>query len=87
MVAKKSVALHVYWPSASLDTTPKEKSRNLKKWKSLEDQDKERKENCGSLRISSPRRGRMPRRRMEGKISKSCPLGKQCCQWCVEKSP
>jgi imidazolonepropionase-like amidohydrolase len=44
MVIKKSVALHVYWPSASLDTTPRERARDPKKWKSLEDQDRERKE-------------------------------------------
>ena len=47
MVAKKSIALQVFWPSADLDTTPKEKSRDPAKWKSLEDQDKERK---GKLR-------------------------------------
>ena len=44
MVAKKSVALHIYWPSLNLDTTPKERSRDPRRWKSLEDQDKERKE-------------------------------------------
>ena len=49
MVAKKSIALHVFWPSANLDTTPKEKSRNPAKWKSLEDQDKERKEKLRQL--------------------------------------
>ena len=49
MVAKKSIALHVFWPSANLDTTPKEKSRNPAKWKSLEDQAKERAENLRQL--------------------------------------
>ena len=49
MVAKKSIALHVFWPSANLDTTTKEKSRNPAKWKSLEDQDKERKEKLRQL--------------------------------------
>jgi len=49
MVAKKSVALHVYWPGMNLDTTPKAKSRNPKKWKSLADQDKERKEKLRQL--------------------------------------
>lgn len=44
MVTKKAVALHIYWPSLNLDATPKERSRDPKKWKSLEDQDKERKE-------------------------------------------
>jgi imidazolonepropionase-like amidohydrolase len=49
MVIKKSVALHVYWPSASLDTTPKERARDPKKAKSLEDQNKERKEQLRQL--------------------------------------
>lgn len=49
MVVRKSVALHVFWPSANLDTTPKEKSRNPTKWKSLEDQDKERREKLRQL--------------------------------------
>jgi len=49
MVAKKSIALHIFWPNAGLDTTPKEKSRNPTKWKSLEDQDKERKEKLRQL--------------------------------------
>jgi len=49
MVEKKSIALHVFWPSANLDTTPKEKSRNPAKWKSLEDQDKERAEKLREL--------------------------------------
>jgi imidazolonepropionase-like amidohydrolase len=43
MVVSKTIALHVYWPNADLDTTPKEKSRDPAKWKSLEDQDQERK--------------------------------------------
>ena len=49
MVAKKAVALQVFWPSANLDPTPKEKSRDPAKWKSLEDQDKERKEKVRQL--------------------------------------
>lgn len=49
MVTKKSIALHVFWPNVNLDTTPKEKSRNPAKWKSLEDQDKERKEKLRQL--------------------------------------
>jgi imidazolonepropionase-like amidohydrolase len=49
MVTKKAIALHVFWPEANLDTTPKEKSRNPTKWKSLEDQDKERKEKLRQL--------------------------------------
>lgn len=49
MVAKKSIALHVFWPNAGLNTIPKEKSRDPAKWKSLEDQDKERKEKLRQL--------------------------------------
>src|SRR5882724_7796630 len=37
---QKPIALHVFWPSLELDTTPKEKSRAKAKWKSLEDQAK-----------------------------------------------
>jgi imidazolonepropionase-like amidohydrolase len=44
MTVKKSIALHVYWPAADLDTTSKERAPNKEKWKSLEDQDKERRE-------------------------------------------
>jgi imidazolonepropionase-like amidohydrolase len=49
MVLKKAVALHIYWPSATLDSTPKERARDPKKWKSLEDQDKERREKLRQL--------------------------------------
>jgi len=49
MVVKKSVALHVYWPGASLHLTPKERARNPAKWKSLAVQDKERKEKIRQL--------------------------------------
>jgi len=49
MVVRKSIALQVYWPSARLDTTPKDRVREPKKWKSLEDQDQERKEKVRQL--------------------------------------
>jgi imidazolonepropionase-like amidohydrolase len=49
MVVRKSVALHIYWPGAGLDLTPKEKSRDPGKWKSLEDQDQERREKVRQL--------------------------------------
>ncbi len=49
MVVKKSIALHVYWPAMNLDTTPKERVPNKEKWKSLEEQDKERKEKLRQL--------------------------------------
>lgn len=42
MTIKKPVALHLFWPSMELDTTPKEKARDKSKWKSLEDQARER---------------------------------------------
>jgi imidazolonepropionase-like amidohydrolase len=49
MTVKKPIALHIYWPGAALDTTPKERARNKERWKSLEDQDKERKEKIKAL--------------------------------------
>jgi imidazolonepropionase-like amidohydrolase len=42
MIVKKPVALHLRWPSMNLDTTPKEQAADQSKWKSLEDQGKER---------------------------------------------
>jgi imidazolonepropionase-like amidohydrolase len=42
MAYKKPVALHVYWPDMNLDLTPKEKVKDKSKWKSPEDQAKER---------------------------------------------
>jgi imidazolonepropionase-like amidohydrolase len=42
MTIKKPAALHVYWPDMTLDTTPKEKFKDKDKFKSLEDQAKER---------------------------------------------
>ena len=44
MLVKKPVALHVFWPQVSLDTTPKERAADPAKLKSLEDQDKERRQ-------------------------------------------
>jgi imidazolonepropionase-like amidohydrolase len=49
MVLKKAIALHVFWPAMNLDTTPKESVPTREKWKSLEDQDKERKEKLKAL--------------------------------------
>ena len=49
MAIKKPVALHVYWPSMELDTRPKEKFKDKTKWKSLEDQAKERQAKLRSL--------------------------------------
>jgi imidazolonepropionase-like amidohydrolase len=42
MAYKKPIALHVYWPNMDLDLTPKEKVKDKSKWKSPEDQAKER---------------------------------------------
>ncbi|MGZ4961312.1 MAG: amidohydrolase family protein [Limisphaerales bacterium] len=42
MAYKKPIALHVYWPDMDLNLTPKEKVKDKAKWKSPEDQAKER---------------------------------------------
>ena len=49
MIVKKPVALHVFWPDMDLNTRPKEKSRDKEKWKSLEDQAKERRAKLTAL--------------------------------------
>ena len=49
MAIKKPIALHVFWPEMDLDTTPKEKARDKSKWKSLDDQAKERREKSKAL--------------------------------------
>lgn len=42
MVLKNATGLHIQWPSYGLDTTPKELAPNKDRWKSVEDQVKER---------------------------------------------
>lgn len=42
MTFRKPAALHVFWPEMGLDATPKERSGDASKWKSIEDQAKER---------------------------------------------
>lgn len=42
LTIKRAAALHVNWPEMELDTTPKEKFKDKEKYKSLEDQAKER---------------------------------------------
>lgn len=42
MLVKPAIALHLYWPSASLDITPREQSRG--RARPLEEQDKERRD-------------------------------------------
>ena len=49
MAVKKPLALHVFWPNLALDTTPKDKFSDPSKWKSLEDQDKERRQKVREL--------------------------------------
>ncbi len=49
MIIRKPVALHVFWPDLELNTTPKEKSTEPAKWKSLEDQAKERRAKLRAL--------------------------------------
>ena len=49
MVLKKQLALHVFWPAQQLKTTPKEKIHKPAKWKSLDDQDKERRKKLREL--------------------------------------
>ena len=46
---KKPVALHLAWPSMELDTTPKAAAKDKSKWKSLDDQAKERRARLKSL--------------------------------------
>jgi imidazolonepropionase-like amidohydrolase len=40
--AKGPLAMHLFWPSMTLDATPREQARDKEKWKSLEDQARER---------------------------------------------
>ena len=49
MAIQKPAALHVYWPGMELDTRPKEKFKDKTKWKSLEDQAKQRQAKVRSL--------------------------------------
>lgn len=49
MAIKKPAALHIYWPGMELDVRPKEMFKDKSKWKSLEDQAKERQEKLRSL--------------------------------------
>ena len=42
MTLRKPLALHLFWPAMDLDTAPRDKARDKAKWKSLDDQAKER---------------------------------------------
>ncbi len=49
MTIKKPATLHIYWPSMNLDMTPKERTADKSKWKSPDDQAKERRIKLKSL--------------------------------------
>ena len=49
MTVKAPVALHIFWPSMNLDTTPREQLRDKSKFKSFEEQAKERAEKIKAL--------------------------------------
>ena len=49
MTIKRIAALHVYWPNMELNMTPKEKFKDKSKYKSLEDQAKERQKKLKEL--------------------------------------
>lgn len=49
MTIKRITALHLYWPDMELNTTPKEKFKDKSKFKSLEDQAKEREKKLKEL--------------------------------------
>ena len=49
MIIRKPLALHLFWPGMELDTTPKDKARDKAKWKSLDDQAKERRARLRSV--------------------------------------
>jgi imidazolonepropionase-like amidohydrolase len=49
MTIKRPVAMHVFWPGMTLDTTPRERARSRAPSSSLEEQAKERRERIKSL--------------------------------------
>ena len=49
MAVKKPAGLHVYWPGMELDTRPKDKFKDKSKWKSPEEQARERQIKLRSL--------------------------------------
>ena len=49
MLVKSPVALHLFWPDLSLDTTPKERLPATAKVKSLADQDQERRKKLAAI--------------------------------------
>jgi len=79
MTLKKPVALHVFWPSMDLNTTPKELARDKSKWKSLDDQSKDRQkklkelydffEEAHAYAKSRPATGTVGRRRLQSRLA------------------
>ncbi len=49
LAARKLAALHLFWPSFQVDLTPKEKASNPERWKSPEDQAREREARLAAL--------------------------------------
>ncbi|HZR17610.1 MAG TPA: amidohydrolase family protein [Verrucomicrobiae bacterium] len=49
MTLQKPIALHLFWPSLELDTTPKERAPNKAKFKSLDEQAKDRRARLRSI--------------------------------------
>ncbi|MBI3853912.1 MAG: amidohydrolase family protein [Verrucomicrobia bacterium] len=49
MTIKRPVALHLFWPQMELDTRPKEEWEDKSKWKSVEEQGKERQKKLKGL--------------------------------------
>ena len=49
MTMKRPVALHVFWPEVALNAAPKSQSRESSKWKSLDDQSRERRQKLRSM--------------------------------------
>jgi imidazolonepropionase-like amidohydrolase len=49
MLVKAPAALHLFWPRMDLDTTPRELARDKNRWKSLEEQARERTKRLRSI--------------------------------------
>ncbi len=49
MTIKRSVALHLFWPSHQLNATPRDQAPDKAKWKSLDDQSKDRQKKIREL--------------------------------------
>ena len=92
MTIKHPAALHIYWPQMELDTKPKEKWKDKEKFKSLEEQARERQKKIKELDdffqearayAKVPRGHRQKRRGRDP--GTSIRRGKQCCPSCAAK--